>query len=155
MLNTWKHFEVEVIKLCVKVSRRIHVKHFCSIKMNSFHVIQTQFDVLEIRQLHQPQKFALNWKNVAILFFISIQLITVFLFLVTEASTYDEYFGSIFISLTASTTFFSYLEFAWQRNSIFKLITDLNRFVTKREIHLTAVNYICISKSRILKSHLF
>lgn len=109
--------------------------------MNAFDVIEKQFFLLEIRPLQPSQKFAFNGKNVAILFLISMQVVTVLLFLAIEASNYDDYFGSLFISLTALTTVFSYFVFISQRNNIFKLITDLNGFATKRKINSLGLNY--------------
>lgn len=105
--------------------------------MNAFDAIQMQFRVLGIRPLQQsqPQNFALNWKEVAILFLITLHLMMVFVFLAVEASNYDEYSGSLFISLTGLAAIFFYLSFAWQTNSVFKLIDDLNEFISKRKFH--------------------
>lgn len=105
--------------------------------MNAFDAIQRQFRILEIRPLqqHQHQTFALNWKNVAILFLLTLHILMVFVFLAIEASNYDEYFGSLFISLTGLTTIFFYLSFKWQANSVYKLIDDLNGFVSTRKNH--------------------
>lgn len=103
--------------------------------MNNFDVIQKQFGILAIHPLPQTQNFVLNRKNVAILFLLSLQIISVFLFFAIEASNYDEYYGSLFFSMTSLTTVFCYLTFTWQRNDVFTLIAELNEFARTRKIH--------------------
>lgn len=108
--------------------------------MNAFHVIQRQFQILEIRpqqNQQQQQKFTLNGKNKAILLSILIHIMMVFAYLAIGASNYDEYAGSLFICLTALTGIFFYLSFTWQSKSIFDFMDDLNDFVLKRKNYLT------------------
>lgn len=106
--------------------------------MKAFDKIQTQFRAMEIRPLEpsQQQKFAVNWTFLAIIFLITLHIVMVIVFCATEATNYYEYSASVFVTLTALVSIIFYLSFAWQTNSVFKLIDDLDHFANTRKILL-------------------
>lgn len=104
-------------------------------KMKAFDVIKVQFRVLAIRPLSrdQPQNVDFNWKFLSILFLIALHIVMVIVFLAFEAANYDEISASVFIILTSLVGIVFYLSFEYQTNSVYKLIGDLDQFVSKRK----------------------
>lgn len=96
--------------------------------MKPFTLIKRQLNILAI----YPSNSQLNWKNAAFTVLIASMFVLLFVFLLFGASTYDERSGTFFVFLTSVLGVIFYLSFVCQKQKIFRLIDDLDQFVTKR-----------------------
>lgn len=95
--------------------------------MKPFTLIRRQLNILAICPSNQ-----FSWKNVAITSLIASMCVLLFVFFLFGASTYDERSGTFFVFLTAVLGAIFYVSFVCQKQRIFRLIDDLDQFVTKR-----------------------
>lgn len=94
---------------------------------------QESLSKLGITPSQSAEKYPLNVKNVAILFWLICLIICSVTFLVTEAETAKEYINLFNSTLTIAITFIEFALHVWKMRKLFQFIFNLEELIQNSE----------------------
>lgn len=104
--------------------------------MKIFQTILKSFGMAGIYQSRNEESYfsSLNWKNVIVLAYLVLIVISTAMFLVLNTTSFGEYSESIYYTISAINLVLVFTEFVRNTTQIFELITNFQNTIDKRKI---------------------